>query len=78
MFTSLHFRTLIEQSNLLICIRKVIVTRLWKNSPDFYFSKYRLVRTVNAPLHSYFYMNTLYKNIEAQIVPKNKNKLRTS
>ena len=26
----------------------------------------------------FFYKNTLYKNIEAQIVPKNKNKLRTS
>ena len=30
-------------------------------------------------IHSvFFYKNTLYKNIEAQIVPKNKNKLRTS
>ena len=27
---------------------------------------------------SFLYKNTLYKNIEAQIVPKNKNKLRTS
>ena len=29
-------------------------------------------------IHSFLYKNTLYKNIEAQIVPKNKNKLRTS
>ena len=35
---------------------------------------FKIVKTID--IHSFFYKNTLYKNIEAQISLKNKNKLR--
>ena len=48
---------------------------IWRNG---LVSSRDLGRDIKVTTLCFFCKNTLYKNIEAQIVPKNKNKFRTS